>query len=169
MKANCTISIKALILLALFTGVNASQAAGIQAGNKQALPDIHWQDAQGKIHRLADSNGHPRILHFWAAWCVPCRQEMPALLKWKAANSGIQVILLSLDQRMAQARYFVKKYQLAMEPLLLNKEDNDALGIPALPYTLFVSSDGRLLGRHYGMAAWETADFSNEINTLFTP
>jgi thiol-disulfide isomerase/thioredoxin len=159
--------VKALILLAFFIGLNVSQAAGIQPGDKQPLPDIRWQDADGNIHHLTDSNGHSRILHFWAAWCVPCRQEMPELLKWKAANPGIEVIPLSLDQRMAQARYFIKKYQLDMEPLLLNKEDNKALGIPALPYTLFVSADGRLLGRQYGMASWESDAFNTEVKNLF--
>jgi thiol-disulfide isomerase/thioredoxin len=162
------IFVKASVLLALFTVINALQAAEIQAGDNRPMPNIRWQDVNGKTHHLADSHGRPRILHFWAAWCVPCRREMPELLKWKADNPEMKVIPLSLDQRMAQAKYFIKKYQLDMEPLLLNKEDNDALGIPALPYTLFVSADGRLLGRQYGMASWDSVEFNTEVKNLFT-
>lgn len=146
----------------------ALQAAEIKAGDQQAVPDLRWQDAEGKTHRLSDTSGKTRILHFWAAWCVPCREEMPALLQWQAEHPDIKVILLSLDQRMAQTRYFIKKHKLAMPPLLLNKEDSDALGIPALPYTLFVSQDGRLVGRHYGMAPWSEAVFSAQVTRLFS-
>lgn len=90
------------------------------------------------------------------------------MLAWKAGNPDIQVIPLSMDQRMAQARYFIKKYSLDMPPLLLDKGDHDSLSIPALPYTLLVSADGHILARLFGIAAWHDPAFSANVRNLFT-
>lgn len=90
------------------------------------------------------------------------------MLQWQAANPDLQVIPLSLDQRMAQTRYFIRKYKLDMSPLLLNKDDHDTLKIPALPYTLFVSAEGHVLARLIGIATWHDAQFSATVRSLFT-
>jgi len=153
------------LVLLLFSSI--SLAAEIQLGNNQPLPNISWQDGEDKTHFLDDSNGKPRILHFWAAWCIPCREEMPKMLAWKNDNSDILVIPLSMDQRMAQAKFFVKKLKLEMPPLLVNKEDRNKIGVPALPYTLIISKEGTLLASIKGIAHWEEAQFSQRIQYLF--
>ena len=89
------------------------------------------------------------------------------MLKWQEKHSDILVIPLSLDQRMAQAKNFVKKNKLAMSPLLINKEDSDALGIPVVPYTIFVSADGLFVGHLYGMAPWENDEFASQVRQQF--
>lgn len=131
------------------------------------MPDIRWQDIDNKTHHLKDTNGKPRLLHFWAAWCFPCRKELPEMLEWKQKNSDILIIPLSLDERMAQTKYFIKKYQLAMSPLLIEKDDSEILNIPALPYTLFVSADGSYRGHFYGIAPWGNVEFSQKVRQHF--
>ena len=155
------ILIATLLLLAL---TSFSYAEEIQPGDNLPLPDIRWQDTDGNTHHLSDSNGKPRLLHFWAAWCIPCREEMPELLQWQKENSDILLIPLSLDQRMAQARYFINKNKLAMPPLLINQDDSEALGIPVVPYTLFVSADGLFVGQLYGIAPWQDDEFSTRVH-----
>jgi thiol-disulfide isomerase/thioredoxin len=139
----------------------------IQPGDNQPLPDIRWQDEDGKTHHLKDTNGKPRLLHFWAAWCVPCRKELPEMLKWQEENKDILVLPLSLDQRIAQTKHFIKKNKIAMSPLLINKDDSEALSIPVVPYTVFVSADGLFAGHFYGIAPWENNDFANQVRQQF--
>ena len=141
----------------------AAVAEPVKADNSPMLPNIKWQDTEGKTHHLHDSQGQPRVLHFWAAWCDPCREEMPDLLKWKQANPDIKMIPLSLDQRMAQAKHFIKKYDLPMAPLLLDKKDSAALSIPVLPFTVFVHADGQPVGHHAGIAPWNDPAFRHEV------
>src|SRR3954453_9860976 len=43
------------------------------------LPDLAFQDADGKPKKLSDWRGKTVLLNLWATWCVPCRKEMPAL------------------------------------------------------------------------------------------
>ncbi len=144
-----------------------SLAAEIQMGNNQPLADISWQDSEDKTHSLADTNGKHRILHFWAAWCIPCREEMPKMLDWKKDNSDIVVIPLSMDQRMAQAKFFIKKLKLEMPPLLVNKKDRKKIDVPVLPYTIFIAKDGTQLATIKGIASWEDAQFSQQVRHLF--
>ncbi len=155
----------AVLLVALFA-LSFAQASELQPGDGQPLPPVRWYDADGVRHQLSDHQARPKVLHFWAAWCVPCRQEMPEMVAWKKQNPDIEVLPLSLDDRMAQARYFIRKNNLDMPALLLDEEDGEALAIPVLPYTLFVSADGRLLGHYPGMAPWRHDGFGAEVRAL---
>ena len=155
------------VALVTFSLSQFSYANEIKTGDKQAMPNIRWQDAEEQTHHLNDTAGKPRLLHFWAAWCFPCRKELPDMLEWKKKNPDILIIPLSLDERMAQSKFFIKKYQLSMAPLLIDKDDSDALDIPALPYTIFVSADGTYSGNFYGIAPWGDDEFTKKIRQHF--
>jgi len=163
-RQNILIQVVTLGLIFIST---SGLAAKIQLGDNQPLADISWQDSEDKTHSVADTNGKPRILHFWAAWCIPCREEMPKMLEWKKENSDILVIPLSMDQRMAQAKFFIKKLKLEMPPLLVNKKDRKKIDVPVLPYTILIAKDGTQLAIIKGIASWESAQFSQQVRQLF--
>ncbi len=154
------------LLLLLCVPFGAAVATGITAGDGLPLPPLRWQDGEGERHQLRGGVDKPKVLHFWAAWCGPCRKEMPEVLAWKRANPDVELLPLSLDRRMAQASHFVRKNGLDMPVLLVDEDDAEALAIPVLPYTLFVSADGRLLGHYPGMAPWLDGAFSAEVRAL---
>jgi len=154
-------------VLAALLYLGNARADEIKPGDNLPMPDLRWQDSDGTTHHLSESRGKPRLLHFWAAWCIPCREELPAMLRWQADNPDIEVIALSLDQRIAQTKHFIKKHQLSMPALLINEDDSDALGIPVVPYTILVSADGKFSGHIAGIAAWEDADFNRRLRQHF--
>src|SRR5438874_8947362 len=43
------------------------------------LPALAFEDGAGRKRSLADFHGKTVLLNVWATWCVPCREEMPAL------------------------------------------------------------------------------------------
>ncbi len=143
--------------------------AEIDAGDNQPMPELRWIDGAGNQYRLSEMTDKPKLLHFWAAWCIPCRKEMPEVVEWQRNNPQIEVLALSLDRKIAQTKYFLKKYKIDTPALLLNEEDSDALGVPVVPYTIFVSRDNRFLGSQPGVARWLNAGFSEEVHRLLLP
>jgi thiol-disulfide isomerase/thioredoxin len=65
------------------------------------LPDLKFRDGEGREHTLADWRGRTVLLNLWATWCVPCRQEMPALdaLQAKLGSDNFQVVAINIDTR----------------------------------------------------------------------
>ena len=110
--------------------------------------------------------GRPVLINLWASWCGPCVTEMPALqafAKEQGAN-GVQVVGIALDDPQA-VQAFVARTGVAYPILLDMPGPADAgvrLGNPkgVLPYSILVSSDGRLLKQRIGpfehgeIAAW---------------
>ena len=73
------------------------QAAAIAVG--RAAPPFEARTLDGADFRLADAAGAVTIVHFWATWCAPCREEMPALDAYYRAHraEGLNVLAISMD------------------------------------------------------------------------
>lgn len=156
--------IKHALVIVLLACCSLAQAE-IDAGDNQPLPDLRWSDGKTE-HSLYAIDGKPKILHFWAAWCIPCREEMPEVIEWRKQHPDIEVLALSLDERIAQTEHFIKKFGLDMPPLLLHEQDSRALGVPVVPYTLFVSEDNRFVGSYLGVAPWGDPGYTEQVREL---
>jgi len=118
-----------------------------------ALPGIH----DGKQVDLPGAyGGRPLIINVWASWCAPCVKEMPELQRFAAqqGTNGVQVVGIALDDAQA-VRAFVDRTGVSYPILLDAPGPADAgvrLGNPkgVLPYSILVSSDGRLLRQRIG-------------------
>ncbi|OYZ92748.1 MAG: hypothetical protein B7Y01_01605 [Xanthobacter sp. 17-67-6] len=59
----------------------------------RALPEVALQDMADQAASLAPTRGKWLVLNLWATWCMPCREEMPALDKLAAAGRDITAAL----------------------------------------------------------------------------
>src|SRR5882757_10845816 len=68
------------------------------------LPDLAFEDAEGKPKKLSDWRGRTVLVNLWATWCVPCRKEMPALdgLQTKLGGKDFEVVAINIDTRDAE-------------------------------------------------------------------
>lgn len=139
--------------------------------------DLGFQDDTGRPMTLADFAGKPLLVNFWATWCVPCREEMPALdaLAARYPSEVFQVVPVNLDlgtEGMEKAQAFMEEEKLANLPLLADpsyaaferlKQEAVALGLPA---TLLVDAEGCELAVLQGPAAWDSEDGIRVIDAL---
>ena len=122
----------------------------------QALWSSEFDQADGKILRLADFQGQPLVLNFWATWCTPCVEEMPLLNAFFQENQSKswQVVGLAIDQPSAVKR-FLKQYAVSY-PIgmagLGGTELVKKLGNPegSLPFTLVVNAKGAVVVQKLG-------------------
>lgn len=101
----------------------------------------------------------PLLLHFWATWCVPCREELPALL---SLADEVEVVAVSVDQNQSLVDAFFD----GDVPSAVWRADQQrvagALGVDALPVTFVVDADGRVTERVDGAQRW-SADEARQL------
>jgi len=112
------------------------------------LPQLSFEDGAGQRRTLADFRGRYVLLNVWATWCVPCREEMPALarLQQKLGGPRFEVIALSVDSGGVEA---VKRFDRSLQV-------NSALRVVGVPTTVLVDREGREIARHVGSAQWDS-------------
>ncbi|MBI1260553.1 MAG: redoxin family protein [Rhizobiales bacterium] len=133
------------------------------------VPDIAFEDGEGKVLHMTDFKGKTVLLNLWATWCGPCREEMPALdaLQARLGSDDFEVVALSTDSKgLELARSFhqetgIKNLRLFNEPTSKASFVYKAFGLPT---TILISPDGHELGRLVGPAHWDTAEAEALIN-----
>ncbi len=117
----------------------------------QAMPD-----ANGGAQGLAQWKGKPMVVNFWATWCGPCVEEMPALsaLQTEVATKNVQIVGIGIDSP-TNIQEFAAKYKISyplyvagMSGTELSKQFGNRTG--SLPYTVLLSADGRVLKTYLG-------------------
>lgn len=102
--------------------------------------------------RVAEYRGEPLLVNFWATWCAPCVDEMPALQQVHA-ELGDRVTFLGVDVRDApdNAEAFVEELDISYD-LAVDAEGDyyREVGARGMPTTLLVDAQGRIVERHTG-------------------
>lgn len=114
------------------------------------------EDVHGKSHPFSRWQEKTLVINFWATWCPPCRDEMPAFsrLQGRYLPQGVQFVGIALDSK-DNIRTFAETHPVGY-PLLIGDAagvdlagqlGNAALG---LPYTLVISAQREVLLRRLG-------------------
>ncbi len=113
-------------------------------------------DAQGSTRELTEWQGKVVALNFWATWCPPCREEIPAFIELQDSydEQGLQFIGIAL-QTADEIQEFIVEFNLNY-PSLVGEQDVISLakqlgnGIGALPYTVIIDRAGIIQFTHKG-------------------
>jgi cytochrome c biogenesis protein CcmG/thiol:disulfide interchange protein DsbE len=85
------------------------------------------------------------LINFWASWCLPCREEMPAIQRVyeQYRDQGFVVLAVNLQEQDAHVAAFVDQLELTF-PILMDRDGDifDRYRIMALPSTFFVDRAG---------------------------
>lgn len=107
-------------------------------------PDFEWTTPTGQLRRLSDLRGRTVVVNFWATWCAPCREEMPALDRAAQADPALAVLALDLDESAEKVDGFIESYRITRaEPILdAGKKVATRYAVVGLPTTVFIGPDG---------------------------
>jgi len=131
------------------------------------LPNLAFQDAQGKPITLEHWRGRTVLLNLWATWCAPCRKEMPALdaLQQRLGGPGFEVVAVNIDTRDPDkprawlAEVGVAKLAYYADPTAKTFQDLKAVGRAfGMPTTLLIDPAGCEIGSIAGPAEWASED-----------
>lgn len=131
------------------------------------LETLGFQDGRGRQKRLADWQGRIVLLNLWATWCVPCREEMPALdlLQQKMVGDDFEVVAVNIDTRdpdkprawlqdnnIPHLGFYADPTARIFQEL---KSHGRAFGMPT---TLLLDRNGCEIASMAGPADWASAD-----------
>lgn len=131
--------------------------------NFEPAPDVEFQTLAGRPFRIKELQGQVVLLNFWATYCIPCREEIPALnaLQNELQSQGLKIIGASLDDsaedvNMYQAEVAKFEYQV----LLGSSDAKVKYAQSVLPTTYLIDRQGRIRHKIIGArdkAGWEAA------------
>jgi thiol-disulfide isomerase/thioredoxin len=142
------------------------------------LPDLAFEDADGKPKKLSDWHGRTVLVNLWATWCVPCRKEMPALeaLQTRLGGPDFEVVAVNIDTRDPEKpRNFLKEANLTRLDFFSDtkakvfqdlKTVGRALGMPT---SVLVDGQGCEIATIAGPADWGSEDAVKLISAAMKP
>lgn len=127
----------------------------------EPVPDIEFQTLSGGSYRLQDLKGQVVLLNFWATYCIPCREEIPALnaLQRELESQGLKVVGASTDDSADSVNAYqedVAKFE--YQVLVGGSDAKTKLQHVPLPTTYLIDRQGRIRDKIIGprdKAGWE--------------
>ena len=153
-------------------------AALIMATAPLRLPDLTFEDANGKPRKLSDWRGKTVLLNLWATWCVPCRKEMPALdeLQAKLGGKDFEVVAVNIDTRDAdKPKNFLKDANLTRLGYFTDQkakvfQDLKAIGRAlGMPTSVLIDAQGCEIATIAGPAEWGSDEAIKLIKAAVQP
>lgn len=136
----------ALDPFALLTGIPTSERPVFQPFDLATL--------DGGRLTSDDLRGHVVLVNFWASWCAPCREEMPALdsLRMSIEDPAFQFITMNEDVNPKSGRAFVDEYGFTFPVVVGHGRLQQKYHYVGLPMTMVIDREGKVVHRWMGYA-----------------
>jgi cytochrome c biogenesis protein CcmG/thiol:disulfide interchange protein DsbE len=139
--------VPAVVVALLAAAIAFEVASSGSGGAAEPSPPLPSAVLQGPAATLASLRGRPALVNFWASWCLPCRQEAPALERlWRSLHGSAAVVGVDFDDERDAAREFIRSHGLSY-PMLSDPSGaaGPRFGFSGLPTTVVLDPRGRIV------------------------
>jgi thiol-disulfide isomerase/thioredoxin len=157
-----TLGLLCVLLFSWHSAASESLPKGIMKLDGRAAPALLLEDMDGQTWDIGEARGHWVFVHFWAAWCGPCRLEMPTIqaIYPKFDAGELEIVVINTAESEDTVFEFLATVAPDLNPLL----DKDGLVTErwqprGLPATFLVDPAGRLQYLALGGRPWDTPDY----------
>lgn len=163
------------LYLFVFLVVASAQAragalpTGVIPLEARQAPELKLADMEGQPFDLAAARGRWAFVHFWASWCVPCRREMPAIVRMasRMADTTMEIVLVNTAETDDEVFSFLGIVAPEMPTLM----DRDGLVTQrwqprGLPASFLVDPDGRVRYVALGGRGWDEPAYLDFLRKL---
>jgi peroxiredoxin len=131
-------------------------------------PDFTLTGVDGRAVTLSSLRGRIVVLTFFASWCHPCEEDMPALARAQHDNTGrVAVVGVNYEDFPADTRTFVRRLGVTFPALIEDSSDNPVAkryDVHAMPDTVFIDAKGVVRDRVFGPTS--THDLESALDAL---
>ena len=135
--------------------------------NPEMAPPLPDRDISGAVVSRTNWNGKVVLVNFWATWCPPCREEIPEMIALQSRyKDQLQIVGISEDDDPAANVMKFAQQRGINYPIVMATQEVVAAygGVPALPTTFVIDTQGRVVQKHAGLHPMET--YVREIRAL---
>ena len=157
-----TLGLLCVLLFSCYSAAGESLPKGIMKLDGRAAPALVLEDMDGQAWDIGEARGRWLFVHFWAAWCGPCRREMPTIQAiYPQFDAGeLEIVVINT----AESEDTVFEFLAAVAPDLNPLMDRDGLVTErwqprGLPATFLVDPTGRLQYLALGGRPWDSPDY----------
>jgi peroxiredoxin len=113
---------------------------------------------EGGTRTLSALKGSVVFLNFWATWCPPCREEMPAMetLYRRLGEAGLEFLAVDMEEQRKEVEAFIREEDLTF-PVALDESGqvSEVYGIRSIPTTFIIDRDGSIIAAVVGSRKWD--------------
>lgn len=148
------------------TAPNTQQDTSSQEENQPvAAPDFTVMAQDGSQVKLSDFLGQPVIVNFWASWCGPCKNEMPAFQQaWETYGDRIRFLMVNLTDNSQETVDSAKRFLASTDytfPVYFDTQLSGAAayGVVGIPATYFIDEDGYVVAGANTSLDYDTLEY----------
>jgi cytochrome c biogenesis protein CcmG, thiol:disulfide interchange protein DsbE len=142
-----------VLMLSLGWGLQHAALTSPQLLGRPA-PPLTIKPLDGAPLRVAQLQGAPVVLNFWASWCGPCAQELPVLAAGRESHPGVAFLGADMQDTDAGEAQFERTHAHPYPVGPIVDGSYQSYGVYGPPVTVFINADGLV-----------TASFSGPLDT----
>ncbi len=132
-------------------------------------PDFTLKSRDGDNIKLSEQRGNIVLVKFWASWCGPCREELPAFeaLYQEYQDLGVEILAINVDDEAEKANVLLQDIEVSF-PVLFDTsgEVSQLYDVSAMPTTVIVDRDGNVRVLHPGYRKGDEKKYEKAIKLL---